>query len=357
MKILPFFLALALSLLIWQCVTPFNPKIPALKSGVVIDGLVSDQPGRNRVVLSFTTEYTQNSLNLLVRDATVSVVDNNGVRIPFRETGPGYYEPLDAAWRGELGKSYTLSVSLSDGRRFQSTAEVLRPTVPIDSVFVEYTEKLKPGTLVNDKGFDVYLDVKDPAATKDYYRWTWVHYEPIVFCATIKIPECGGCQNYLEYSQTCCGRCWDIIRYFTPISIASDNAVNGNRISRQPILRAPYTSTTIYYVELEQQSLTEQAYQYLYTLNDLIKNTGGLFDAAPATLKGNISSISDSEELVFGFFTASAIIIQPLLIDRNTVNALPTTVYHPPALPPPSACIPCQESAFRTATPPKWWRF
>ena len=357
MKFFTLFLLLSLTLLCWQCVTPYYPDVRTLQPGIIIDGLVTDQPGRNRVVLTFTAEYTQYSLNLLVRNAAVSVTDNAGTRVTFREKSPGYYEPQDTTWHGDMGKKYTLNIALSDGRRFQSTAETLLPTAPIDTVYTEYTEKLKPRTLAYDKGFDVYLDVKDPAATKDYYRWTWVHYEPIRYCevVTLPIPPC--CENTQEFSRNCCELyCWDIVRYFAPINIASDQAVNGNRISRQPILRAPHASTTIYYVEIEQFSLTEQAFQYLNTLNDLIKNTGGLFDAAPSTIKGNITAVDETNELVFGLFTASSIIVRPLLIDRSTVSALPVVVYHPPPLPPPGVCKTCEESAFRTQKPPKWWR-
>lgn len=356
MKVVTVFLLILLITV--QCVTPFYPDVQTLKPGLVIDGLVTDQPGRNRVALSFTAEYTQYSLNLLVRGATVVVKDNDGTEVTFTETAPGYYEPLNSNWRGETGKNYTLYIALSDGRRFQSTAETLLPAISIDTAYTEYTEKIKPGTLAYDKGFDVYVDVKDPAATKNYYRWTWVHYAPIVYCDVVTVPACPGCQSSSDFSRNCCETyCWDIIRYFSPINIASDQAVNGNRISRQPVLRAPHASTTIYYVEIEQFSLTEQAYQYLYTLNDLIKNTGGLFDAAPATIRGNIKAVDQENEQVYGLFSASSMVVRPLLIDRSTVSALPNVVYQPPPLPPPGACIPCRESAFRTTKPPRWWRF
>ncbi|WP_128547864.1 DUF4249 domain-containing protein [Larkinella soli] len=347
---------LMLGLLVCRCVTPINPDARSLPPSLVVDGLVTDQPGRNRVSLSLTAAYKQTALNLLVQNASVTVSDDANRRVEFRETSPGYYQP-DTSWRGVAGRTYTLNIQLSDGRSYRSKPELLRPVVPIDTVYVEFTQKLRPGTQSYNKGFDVYLDLKDPATPDDYYRWSWVHYERPYFCGTVKIPECSGCQNFIEYGVLCCGPCWDIIRYQNEINIASDNSINGNRISRRPLTRVPFTSYLPYYLEIEQQSLTKEAYQYLFTLNDMISNSGGLFDAAPATLTGNLSSTGNAEELVFGYFAASAMVIKPFYVDRRNAPAFPDLMDLPPALPSPAPCTACVESPFRTQHPPKWWQF
>ncbi|GAB3256453.1 hypothetical protein GCM10027347_18270 [Larkinella harenae] len=350
-SILLFFL-LAVSLC--QCITPINPDVQTLSPSLVVDGLVADQPRRSRIFLSLTAEYTANSLNYQVQQATVFVADNTGQRTVFGEVSPGYYQP-DTSWRGIANRSYTLHVRLADGREYASKPEVLRPVASIDSMYVEYSQKLKFGTDAYDKGFDVYLDLKDPATPGDYYRWSWVHYEIPSFCKTVKIPACGSCQDNLEFGMSCCGPCWDIVRYQNIINISSDQAINGNRISRRPILRAPFTSYQTYYVEIEQQSLTKEAYEYLSTLKDIVQNTGGLFDAAPATLIGNINRIGDPNELVLGYFGASSMTVRPLYIDRSKAPSYPDLVPSPPPLPQPASCDQCLESAIRTARKPTWW--
>ncbi|MGA0558128.1 DUF4249 domain-containing protein [Larkinella sp. VNQ87] len=347
-------LVLILTMLLCQCITPINPDTRTLPRSLVVDGLVTDQPGRNRISLSVTADYTATSLTYVIERAEVLVTDNTGQRIPFLETSPGYYQP-DTNWRGIPGRSYTLNIRLSDGREYTSQPELLQPVPPIDSLFVEYTEKPIPNTNAFDKGFDVYLDLKDPATPDNFYRWSWVHYERLAYCGTVKIPECPNCQNYVEYSLSCCGQCWDIVRYQNQINIASDQFINGNLLSRRPILRAPFSSYLPYYVEIEQQSLTKEAYQYLIALNDLIQNTGGLFDAAPVTLIGNMSRIGHPNELVLGYFGASAMVVRPLIIDRQTAPSFPTLVISPPPLPPPGACTSCVESPFRTQKKPRWW--
>ncbi|GAB3326470.1 hypothetical protein GCM10027299_25540 [Larkinella ripae] len=356
MKRLPILCSFVLAVVLCQCITPINPDTRTLQPALVVDGLVTDQPSRSRIALSLTAEYTAVSLNYLVQNATISVTDETSQRTVFSETSPGYYQP-DSSWRGTAGRTYQLHIQLADGRTYQSRTELLRPIVPIDSLHVEYSQKVKFGTDAYDKGFDVYLDLKDPATPDDYYRWSWVHYEHPVYCTTVKIPACGGCQNYLEYGVACCERCWDIVRYQNLVNIASDKAVNGNRISRRPILRAPFTSYTVYYAEIEQQSLTKEAYEYLSALNDMIQNSGGLFDAAPATLVGNLSRVGNPDELVLGYFGASAMTIRPLYVDRTQSPTFPDVIVNPPPLPSPAGCTACVESPYRTQKPPRWWRF
>ncbi|GAB3893053.1 hypothetical protein GCM10028803_06780 [Larkinella knui] len=356
MKLVSLFITLVLATLLCQCVTPINPDVRTLAPTLVVDGLVTDQPGRSRVTLSLTADYTSTSLNYLVEKATVFVTDNTNQRTTFGEISPGYYQP-DASWRGNSGQTYTLHIRLSDGREYQSKSERLKPVAPIDSIYVDYSQQLKLGTDSFDKGFDVSLDLKDPANPDDCYRWSWVHYEPLVYCGLIKILECPTCNTYTTYGLTCCNRCWDVIRYQNLINITSDNAINGNRISRRPILRAPFNSYQPYYVEIEQQSLTKEAFTYLSSLKDMVQNTGGIFDAAPALLVGNISSVSKSDELVLGYFGASAMIIRPLYIDRSKAPGTPDIILAPPPQPPPTSCAECVETPGRTQKAPKWWVF
>ncbi|MFD1141272.1 DUF4249 domain-containing protein [Larkinella insperata] len=356
MKPVSLLLIFVLAGLLCQCITPINPDTRTLPPSLVVDGLVTDQPGRSRVSLSLTADYTATSLNYVVQGAAVFVTDNTDQRTAFNEISPGFYQP-DSSWRGTIGRQYTLHVRLSDGREYQSKPELIRPIASIDSMYVEYSQQLKYGTDTYDKGFDVYLDLQDPATPNDYYRWSWVHYEIPQYCKIVKIPVCGNCLDHLEFGMSCCGSCWDIVRYQNLINITSDQAINGNRISRRSILRTPFNSYSTYYVEIEQQSLTKEAYEYLATLKDQIQNTGGLFDAAPATLVGNMSRVNDPEERVLGYFGASAMTIRPLYVDRRTAPTYPDVIPSPPPLPQPAPCEPCIESAIRTGKKPIWWRY
>ena len=165
----------------------------------------------------------------------------------------------------------------------------------------------------------------------------------------------------VEYGYNCCESCWDIIRCagINCNNATSDEQINGKSISRQFLLRAPYTSTSGYYVEIEQLSLSREAYAYYKNLENLTSGNGGIFDVAPAPLRGNIVCVSNPAEQVFGFFSASGAQKVPYVVDRTKGLGAPNFVFLPPAPPQPPLppCAACRESDSRTRVKPRWWPF
>jgi hypothetical protein len=353
MKILSYTL-LAVLLFALSCITPYNPDTQTLDQKLIVDGLVTDQPGRSLVTLSLTADYTLGSLNYFATKATVYVTDNTNKRTDYKETSVGVYQPADATWKGDPGSSYTLFVTTSDGRQFQSTPQLLNPVAPIDTVYYEYTKKPIVGTQTTNKGFDLYADTRDPATPGNFYRWSWTHFEPLVFCRTQDVTTRGVTTSFGYY---CCETCWDIVRCYSCNNVASDSRINGNKISRQPIARVPFTSTERYYIEVEQQSLSAEAYAYWNTVAQLTQNNGGIFDATPVPLQGNIRCTNRNSEPAFGFFGASGVSVKALFVNRSTPSDLPDALLLPTALPPPATCAKCVESAYRTQKAPRFWKF
>lgn len=352
-------LTLGFLLFTLSCVTPYNPDALKLEQKLVVDGYVSDQPGRNTVTLSLTADYTLGSINYYASKATVYVTDNTNKRTDYRETSTGVYQPTDAAWKGEVGRSYTLFVQTTDGRQFKSTPQLLKAVAPIDSIYYEFSQKPIPGTLSTNKGFDLFVDTRDPATPGDYYRWNWVHYAPLTFCSTFYPRQSSATTTEPPlYGYYCCETCWEIIRCYTCNNVGADVRVNGNKISRQPIMRVPYNSTGRYYVEIEQQSLTAEGYGYWNTVAQLTQNNGGIFDATPVPLKGNITCTNRSDEPAFGFFGASGVSVRGLFVSRGGIPVSPDLEPQPIAPPgPPSPCARCVESAYRTQKAPRFWQY
>ncbi|MDG1766705.1 MAG: DUF4249 family protein, partial [Flavobacteriales bacterium] len=75
---------------------------------LVVNGWMTDQPGRQRVDLSLTTSYFLNEAPPRVSDAIVSVTDGTATWV-FTEEEPGTYRP-EADVVGEAGKTYVLNI-------------------------------------------------------------------------------------------------------------------------------------------------------------------------------------------------------------------------------------------------------
>ena len=335
--------------LVWSCVTEYQPDTISIPPSLVVEGQITDQPGPYTVKLTRTANYSIRSLNLLETGATVSIEDNQGNKETLKEqAGGGTYATSATGIRGVAGRSYKLIIQTKTGKRYESDVEVLTASPPITKLYAEYRNEPVPNTTVRKQGWDVYLDSKDPETTGNYYRWVWTHYEHIDVCQVIQARD-GSLSG-----RNCCSECWDIVRCYDCINVSSDVNINGQAISRQLIMQVPYTSTYRYYVEVQQQAISKGAYAFWKSVRQLVNNTGGLFDAAPTSVQGNLRCVSDPQELVYGYFGATGIAEQYIYVDRSGGQGIPN-VSPVINVPQPSACAVCENNLYRTPNKPKWW--
>ncbi|WP_460977581.1 DUF4249 domain-containing protein [Spirosoma knui] len=331
------------------CVTEYQPDTLSLPPALVVEGQITDQPGPYTVKLTRTANYSIRSLNLLETGALVTIEDNLGNREILRELGAGgIYTSSATGIRGIAGRSYKLTIQTKAGVRYESDTEVLTAAPPITKLYTEYRNEVVPNRVTRKQSWDVLLDTKDPETTGNYYRWVWTHYEFIDVCQVIQARD-GSVSG-----RNCCSECWDITRCYNCISVNSDVNINGQAISRQLITQVPYTSTSRYYLEVQQQAISKGAYAFWKSVRQLVNNTGGLFDAAPTPVQGNMRCVSNPDEAVYGYFGATGISEQSVYVDRSGGQGTPD-VTMPVSVPQPSACVPCENSQYRTPIKPRWW--
>lgn len=344
--------ALFLWFLCTACVTPYEPRIRQSAPRLVIEGLITDQPGPHQVRITQSAAFANGSAGTTpgIGGATVYVTDNEQTHIDFIQVTAGTYRTA-ADVRGIVGHTYQLHVKLADGRTYASRPDLLRPVPRIDSLYSEYD--------AGAKKFNVYLDLTDSPTPGEGYFWQWKHYEPLQYCqASERIINPDGTTTQTP-CLNCCTQCWAITQCYTCLTIAGDQYVNGNQIRRQLLAVAPYDSRAPYYLLVEQRSLSPAAFRFWQSVKVQSSSTGGPFDAAPAPVVGNVSNVADSGEKVLGFFGASGVITQPYWVDRSNVPANPSLLSPgcppPPPFPPPP-CAPCIEEAnYRTQFPPPGW--
>ncbi|MFC5407897.1 DUF4249 domain-containing protein [Larkinella bovis] len=345
-----FFLFVLLNLGTGSCISPYQPTTQSIGPALVVEGMITDQPGPYVIKLTQTSDYSYKALNLLVTGAIVTISDDRGNQETLKEVPEtGQYQT--SRMQGVVGRRYQVSIRTSTGKQYESDLELLKAAVPVQKLYYQF--RADPYGLKTEEtnGWDVYVDTKDAPGPGDYYRWVWTHYNPISVCNTYR-PS----RSDTIYSQTCCSPCWDIVRCANCLTVRSDAAINGQTISGQFITRVPYSSTARYYLEVEQQAISLGAYRFFDSVHKLTSGTGGLFDAAPAAVRGNIRCTSHPDELVFGYFGAAGVSVQAISIDRSGLAVPPTL---PPApifkYNPPDACFPCANGLIRTTQQPRWW--
>jgi len=350
-------LLLCLGLSLFTCVQPVDLEVPNRDDGMVVAANLTTVKGLQDVRLTRLARYDTRALNYPVSAAQVWVVDGGGQRQNYVEDAKnrGWYFPANREFVGEVGKTYVLHILTSDNRKYESGPETVRPIAPIKKVYPEpvVVDDPKLGSAII--GYNILLDTEDSPNKGDYYRWSWVHYEQLVYCRQFEgVPYTGGPETLV--GLTCCEPCWDIVRcYRNCTNVLSDALINGKNITRHPIANVAYCARD-YYIEIQQRVISREAYNYWKAVDQLSSNNGSLFDTAPAAIRGNIKCISNPEEEAYGLFEASAISENGFFIER-TQSAVPAIVTCPPnpVTANPLICAACVEGAFRTKIKPKYW--
>lgn len=332
-----------------QCITEFDPELTEVNSKVVVDGLITDQPGPYQVRLTYSASYNNTEAFAgSPAQAKVYIKSDGGEEELLTYTSNGFFTTQATGIQGTVGRQYWLTIILPDGKTYESTPELLQEAPAIDSVYTEYQE-LNVGFLRGK--FKVFLDTSDPGDSPNYYRWSWTHYITELICGftyefqspfTVRVP------------WGCCEPCWTKFKCVGCINIGSDKFLNGRKMARQYIADVPYNSLEPYFLLVEQQSLSKGAYEYWQQIRNQVSNTGGAFDTPPIAIKGNLKNINEPDEQVLGYFGASSIQFKPHYIDRRSIGKVPFG--QPKAVQTPQRfCKPCLESFFNTAKRPPGW--
>ncbi len=334
-----------------SCVTPFEADFKDQPNAVVVQGFISNEPGPYVIQLVRPANYSFAGYSVGIKNAKVFITDDTGLREDLVETtNSGQYKTKSL--QGVIGRSYVVHFEV-DGKTYESRAEKILDVQPIERIYEEPYNGIDPATnRSRQMGWKIFIDSQDPAESGNYYRWNALHYK--------RASTCGSINDRFGtplYRVECCGNCWDIVRCTGVgcINIANDALINGKKIVREEVATVPIECRDKYYLEVEQQAISRDAYVFWKTIRQLLQNTGGVFDVAPSAIPGNITCLEEPDEQVLGFFSAVGISRVSYTVDRTASEF----VNCPPQLPDrpglPAPCTTCEESIYRTPKTPRYW--
>ncbi len=356
---------LAFSLL--TCTNPVTPEYQFIEGIIYIDGFVGTTEGSSYVNIT-ESDIAYYYRNIFVSGAEVTFVNAiSGERIALFEENSKYI-PEDNNFKGEVGEKWYLEANLPNGKKYLSEIETINPSIPIKDISVRYDKQLEYVEDYNKyvPGHEVSITFDDPADQANYYYWRFKTYDKAQLCkicynGKFRNNECIDDPTIDYYTYYCESDCWQI-DYGNNIKIFSDKFSNGTTTSSLPVGNVLLTRTTKILVEIQQFSLTPNAYEYYKTIKDLVDNNGGLNAPLPAALIGNMYNPENPNEYVLGRFTASSAFTKTIMIDRTAIQDSPIDskiIPHPE--PPPSGPgpvydkAPCEESRYRTSIKPEGW--
>ena len=323
-----------------------------VNSQVVIDGYISDLAKSHTVRVSRSTTINDRGLveTQFVNDAQVRVEDDQGGSITFFNTASGYYES-PPNYSAQEGLSYRVVVTLASGEEYNTEFTPLpeRGAAVADLSFSgELQDVLMNNSVQQEEGAAIFATI-NKGDTKSYYQWRIGHY--FVGEADLAL------SNEIRF---CYLRDFDEPR----IVLLEDNPL----LAGQPdeftyqIDFIPISAQMEHEFGVEGILLTmsEEDFAFWDDVKTQTENSGGLFDAAPFTLVGNIRNTGTGESGLgyFGVYRESidrVFFVQGELGFRNRVFP-PCTV--PPFAPQPNSCQDCRAFEFQEnfgTQPPVWW--
>lgn len=279
---------------IYGCREPFEFDFEEIDDPkVVIEGFISDRGSQHAIKVSYTATLDDFGVvdTQFIEDANVRIEDDLGGSTLLRHREAGVYL-TSTQYRAQEGRTYTLVVTLANGDVYQSVPRTLPPASPATAQ-LEVTGAtrlvLANNNLVEEEGASVTVTI-DKDNERHYYQWLIGHY--YIFEADKAIEE----ENRLCYVRD-----FDKAR----ILLLQDNAIGAGEADQYSyeIDFIPIGKRMRHEFGVEGRLLTMNEDDYIFweEVKSLAENTGGLFDAAPFTLEGNISNRSTGE-LALGYF-------------------------------------------------------
>ncbi|MFN8345300.1 MAG: DUF4249 domain-containing protein [Spirosomataceae bacterium] len=361
------FLAFVHLVFLYACVETYDVDFQMNADLVTVDGFMTDQGG-DVITLSISHNKGDDSYSIPLTGCKAEIIPGTGGVIPLTEVSEGNYSP-PANFRGKVGETYQLRFTTSAGKTYKSSAEKLNDVPEITKVYEAFNKKGltdKTGTRVLGSAVDIYLDFEDPASSRNYYLWRWKLFEQQYICITCNGGRLNGLTCIQDRSPTpstydypCRSACWEIF-YNDNVNIVADDFFNGKAVVGRLIAQIPFYSQTGSLLEIEQVSLSKEAYDYYKLLRDQTQTTGTLTDTPPAPIIGNIQNIDDPKEKVIGYFGTAGSRRIRYWVDRTVYKEADLTpilgrqmLLEPTS---PSPTYPCFQSRTRTPIRPAEWR-
>lgn len=287
---------LILGLIFSSCEDIVTLSTPSSDHYMVIEATLTNLPGPQKISLSKSQDYFDNTDAPKILNANVSILDNEGREYVFKESktelGTYVWNPtLPAEVFGKIGRTYKLTVKASN--EIFIAKEMMRRVPPIDSILYQFDEA-NPRQAADGKpknGYEAQFFARDPIGVGDCFR-VKTYKNRKVF---------NGTQNLVFFYDAAFqkGALADGLMFILPI--------------RRSISPELYLAKDTIKVEL--LSISEDQFNF-YSQARLELNNAGLFSRPAANIPTNFINTNPSSSLQgAGWFGVSAISILETVVD------------------------------------------
>lgn len=295
----------------------------SFESILIVEATITNENKEQEILLS--RSYRFESIPVQESNATVIVTDDTMNTYTFIETEPGVYKS-QTAFAAQPNINYNLSVVTSSGNKYGSTEMQLTQQTTIDKLYAErdYNEN-------GIEGVSMYVDSYDATGNSKYYRHEYEETYKIIaplYSSEELIsngiefpilqddqPDLGSMQDLIDFLVTRQFRpeqeqiCFKTVKSNTIIQ-ANTTDFSEDRLDHHRIHfvnKQSYTIRERYSILVRQFVQSREAFVFYNTLNSLSNSESVFSENQPGFLEGNLFSLNNNEEKVFGFFEVTSV--------------------------------------------------
>jgi hypothetical protein len=333
-----------LVILLDSCIEPIELSLDSSQISLVVDGMITDQPGPYTVKVYKSTAL-EHSINKTVwaEGLKITIHDDQGYSEQLVEASPGNYQTNYI--EGIVGHSYYIRIETPSLEIYESKPEILRPVGEIENVYYEFEQVVEPTSenfLKPVNGFNIYVDAEVVPDQQGYVRWrTRKVFEFLTYPETRKVQQWNSkgtsftwvpaplaCSGYIYKSGglvrlfpcECC-TCWATSYEESPLLSDPQFTTTGS-ISHQKVAFVGASRRIFhnkFYIAIDQMSISESVYNFWAAVKKQKEEGSDLFQTpAPETI-GNIVPKSENAPTVLGIFAASSIRTKTIFIDKSAI--------------------------------------
>jgi hypothetical protein len=286
------------------CQQMYTPEINNQKSAIVVEGILTNNPGEAVVKLSKAVAFDSTNSKQTIEDASVLIHDDQGVVYNLYRSGRGIYS--DSGLFAQSGHTYALTVITSDGTSYESAYQQLPVTFKQDSIYVDLVTK----TILQKDSYGDNMIISEPEIE------TYVDLSSI----NLEIPKCRyeirTTVMYFVPNGMTTSYIWktfnpNFIVSLTPASFDKSKGIFkkfsicsfSNDVYSYDI--SPNANIYGFLLVCSKYSLSKETHIYYEDIDNQLVSTGHIFDPVAAQLKGNLKCTTDTSKLVLGNFEVS----------------------------------------------------
>ncbi len=300
------------------CIDPFEIETENFENILVINAIITNEVKNQEILLSRTFRFEDDG-QLSEEGATVKVIEDSSVEYLFEESSAGTYRSIQE-FAVNSGREYQLSIRTSDGKSYVSDKVTLPQETSIERVY--------PQRITNDDGVEglgIFVDTFDPTGNSQYYRYEfeetyrvippkWYPFDLVVTRERPLFFEF----DLVERSES------QRICYANNVSnnIKITNTINfeEDRITGLEVSFIPAEDIRIenrYSILVRQYVQSREANGFYEILSSFSESESLFSQIQPGFITGNITSESNQDDKVLGYFDVSSVSEQRIFVDRD----------------------------------------